>query len=758
MLYSLKRTINPANDEFSAWNGLRRRARLLIAVFVIDMNKKSDKIYIVLLSVHGLIRGNDLELGRDADTGGQILYVLELAQALARRSDVARVDLITRCVADKSVSKDYAVPVEKLTEKLSIVRLKAGPDEYIAKEHLWDHLDGFADNVINYFRNSNNFPDVIHSHYADAGYVGANVANQLGIPLIHTGHSLGRVKRHRLLASGLTTLQIEERYNMMRRIEAEEMSLATAERVITSTHQEIEEQYELYSHYQPDHMRVVPPGTDLDKFMPPTGEEATSSLMSETGKHLKHPQKPVILALSRPDKRKNIVALVEAYGQSAQLQTLANLLIIAGNRDDIDDLEEGAQEVFHELLVAVDRYDIYSSVAIPKHHRRDQVALFYRMAAASGGVFVNPALTEPFGLTLIEAAASGLPVVATEDGGPRDIIGNCKNGILVDPLETDSISSALVKLLTDKNYWNQCVSNGLRAVREHYSWDAHVERYMSIVRPIIDRTEVINRVPLEARKEIYRDRAIVSDLDQNLIGDEESLQNLIEVLRQHRKTTTFAIATGRRFDSALRLMKRYNIPEPDILITSCGTEIYYAPKYAADTAWSKHIDYHWSPHKIKPLLAELPGLKLQPKTEQSRFKISYYINRKLAPSIEEISTLLHQNEQSVQLNLAFGQYLDVMPQRASKGLALRYVADRWQIPLHRIFVAGGSGADEDMMRGNTLAAVVANRHHEELSQLVDADRTYFAKHAFAKGILEALDYYDFFNTCADPEDKQVTHV
>ena len=78
-------------------------------------------------------------------------------------------------------------------------------------------------------------------------------------------------------------------------------------------------------------------------------------------------------------------------------------------------------------------------------------------------------------------------------------------------------------------------------------------------------------------------------------------------------------------------------------------------------------------------------------------------------------------------------------------MALRYVADRWQIPLEHVFVAGGSGADEDMMRGKTLAAVVANRHHEELSQLIDLEHIYFASKAYAEGILEALEYYDFFN-------------
>jgi sucrose-phosphate synthase len=622
---------------------------------------------------------------------------------------------------------------------------------------LWDHLDVFADNTITFFRQSETLPDIIHSHYADAGYVGASLANQLGVPLVHTGHSLGRVKRHRLLASGLSATEVERRYNITRRIDAEEVALATAERVITSTSQEIEEQYELYDHYQPEQMRVLPPGTDLQQFMPPGGIEMDEPLWADITKHLKVPRKPIILALSRPDKRKNIAALVEAYGQSTKLQQLANLVIVAGNRDDIDDLDDGASEVFHELLVAIDRYDIYSKVAMPKHHRRDQVSLIYRIAAASGGVFVNPALTEPFGLTLIEAAASGLPIVATEDGGPRDIIGNCDNGFLIDPLEPDTINDALVKLLEDNALWQQCVEHGLKGVREHYSWDAHAERYLTLVRPIAERSEVLERKPIQLRKGVYRDRAIVSDLDHNLIGDKDSLQRLIGLLREHRKSTKFVIATGRRFDSALKILKKNHIPEPDVFITSGGTEIYYAPKFFADVAWSKHIDYQWTPHKVKPLLAELPGLKRQPKSEQSRFKISYYIDVETALSVEEMNSLLHQEEQSVNLQLAFGQYLDVLPQRASKGMALRYVADRWQIPLENILVAGGSGADEDMMRGNTLGAVVANRHHEELSQLIDVERVYFSQRAYAAGIIEALEYYDFFNECMDPKSKSEVH-
>ena len=94
-----------------------------------------------------------------------------------------------------------------------------------------------------------------------------------------------------------------------------------------------------------------------------------------------------------------------------------------------------------------------------------------------------------------------------------------------------------------------------------------------------------------------------------------------------------------------------------------------------------------------------------------------------------------------------------MPARASKGQALRYVAQRLDIPLENILAVGGSGADEDMMRGNTLAVVVANRHHEELSQLIDQERIYFAAQPHAMGILEAIEHYDFFGSCEVPQDR-----
>ena len=234
-------------------------------------NEKGAGHYLLHISVHGLIRGREPELGRDPDTGGQVRYVLELLRSLAAEPQVGRVDLLTRLIRDPRVGPDYASAVEDLGGGARIVRIPAGPDEYIRKEDLWDHLDVFADNAIAYLRETGREPDLIHSHYADAGSVGSRLSHLLGVPLVHTGHSLGRVKRRRLLASGLASHEIDARYNMTRRIEAEETTLASANRVITSTHQEIEEQYELYDHYQPDIMRVNPPGTDLRLFHPPEG-------------------------------------------------------------------------------------------------------------------------------------------------------------------------------------------------------------------------------------------------------------------------------------------------------------------------------------------------------------------------------------------------------------------------------------------------------------------------------------------------------
>lgn len=706
---------------------------------------QNKPLHIVLISIHGLIRSHNLELGRDADTGGQTKYVVELAKALATQPNVKQVDLITRRVIDSEIAADYAEPIEILSKNAQIVRLDAGPEAYIPKEELWDHLDNFADNLLSWLHSQTDLPDLLHTHYADAGYVGLRVAHLTGLPLVHTGHSLGRDKLRQLIASGLPIDLINQRYHMLQRIDAEEDTLTNADLVITSTRNEIEDQYELYDCYTPEKMAVIPPGTDLELFHPPTPSDSNSDFAQSLEQFLHEPGKPMILALSRPDERKNIVALMEAYGESPRLQALANLVIVAGNREDIRELNEGAQGVLTELLLVADCYDLYGRFALPKHHSSADVPGIYRLAAASRGLFINPALTEPFGLTLLEAAASGLPLVATENGGPVDIIGNCKNGLLVDPLNRTALAEAMLTILEDSALWQKLSNNGIENVARYYSWDAHAQAYLQKIRPLLQKESPIIKQPSLTKTNKLKTHAIFTALDNTLLGDAEGIVPFVKLVREKHKKLLFGIATGRRLDSALSVFKQYGIPMPDLLITSLGTEIYFAPQLIADIAWTHHIDHLWTPKVLKRVIGELPGLTPQPKSEQSRFKISYYYDPNLAPPMEEILTLLRQHELSVNATLSFGQYLDIVPARASKGQALRYVARQWNIPLENILTTGGSGGDADMISGNTRGVVVANRHREELSALMDNEHVYFAERPHAWGILEAIDHYDFFN-------------
>jgi sucrose-phosphate synthase len=287
-------------------------------------------------------------------------------------------------------------------------------------------------------------------------------------------------------------------------------------------------------------------------------------------------------------------------------------------------------------------------------------------------------------------------------------------------------------------------------VRKHYSWQSHADTYIDKISQLPGKFKQIpSGRPTRAIR--YRDRAIFSDLDQNLIGNRAALKYFSEVIKENRKCVTFGIATGRRIDSALAVMKKHRIPTPDVLISSLGTRIHYGQSLTEDDFWADHIDHDWSAQRIVRLLAKLPGLKPQPKTHQTPFKVSYYYDPAIAPPVEDIVAQLRQNEITANVVFSFGQFMDIIPSRASKGQALRYVSQRLDIPLEQILVAGGSGADEDMMRGNTLAVVVGNRHHEELSQLIDLERIYFAGQDHALGILEAIEHYDFFNACMVPE-------
>lgn len=708
--------------------------------------------HICLISVHGLIRGENMELGRDADTGGQVKYVVDLARALSKLPQVHRIDLLTRQVLDDKVSEDYGQLEEPLTDKAQIVRIPFGPKRYLYKESLWPYMDMFVDQALTYFRKSGGPPDLIHGHYADAGYAGAQLARLLAVPFMFTGHSLGRVKKERLQKKGLSDAKIEKQYNISFRIEAEEHALETASVVIASTHQEVEDQYALYHHYAKERMEVIPPGVNLDEFRQPESEEESyPAFVEHLRPFLRDLSRPAIIAMARPDERKNLDSLVRVFGQSRELREKANLILVMGNRDDFREMASGQRRTLSNVLTLIDVHDLYGICAYPKHHLSDDVPGLYRYGAQTRGVFINPALTEPFGLTLLEAAASGCPIVATNDGGPRDIIANCQNGLLVDPFDDKDIEQALLRALNEPDQWKEWADTGARKAKEHYAWERHAHRYFRSIEEIrLLIPKVTGKRSAKRLPDI--DRIIISDIDNTLLGDDEALHEFIDYLSEVPPNVGFGIATGRRFDDLKDLIEEAGLPQPDMVICAVGTEVYYGKDLTLDGSWRRQINFRWEPGRVYECLDQIDGLYRQPEHEQTPFKVSYSMDASIAPSVDDIRQQVREAGLRVNLIASLGMFIDVIPARAGSGLSIRHLAYKWGFPFEHLLVAGDSGNDEGMLSGNTLGVVVGN-YSPELEALRNHPRIYFAEATHARGILEGIAYYNFLEHIRIPNDR-----
>lgn len=706
-----------------------------------DPDGTPQGLHVLSLSLHGLVRSSDIELGRDADTGGQVSYVVDQARALAAHPGVARVDLVTRRIEDKRVDASYARPFERIADGAQIVRLPFGPNRYLRKESLWPYLAGLVDEITRYIHQTGSAPDVIHGHYADAGYVGARLASLLGVPFVFTGHSLGRVKRERLLAAGKDAAAIDERYVFQSRIEAEERALDTAAVVITSTHQEIEDQYKQYDNYAPDIMRVIPPGVDLDRFSPAPDDWPDPPIAAELARFLTDPRRPMILALARADERKNFEGLLEAYAGHQELRDRANLVLVTGARDDIAELSAGARAVLTRLLLLVDRHDLYGSVAYPKAPGSEDVPALYRLAARTRGVFVNPAFTEPFGLTLIEAAASGLPIVATDDGGPRDIVGACRNGLLVDATKPEAIADGIARALDAGDAWDEWSRNGIKAAHEHFSWASHADRYVAEVRRAISASQGAGAAARPIRLPGV-DRLLVADLDGTLTGDDEGLRELLAALERAGDGVGFGIATGRTLDRALAEIGAHGIPLPDVLISGTGTALHYGERLTIDHSWERHVHHRWDREAAATALTDLP---LAPAGDefQTPLRLRYERADDRGPSAAEVRRHLRQRGVHANVIGDRSRRLDVIPGRASPGQAIRFLCFKWGLPADRLLTAGDSGNDADMLTGQTMGVVVAN-HTPELDRLRGRPRVYFSRRPHAWGVLDGIARYDFF--------------
>jgi len=706
------------------------------------------KLDILHLSLHGLIRGENLELGRDPDTGGQCLYVLELVKALARNPRVGRVSLVTRRVHDPKISPDYAAEREVLAKNAEILRVDAGPRRYLRKEVLWRHLDAFIDSTLARLRREKRVPDLIHAHYADAGYVGRQLAAVLGCPFVYTGHSLGRCKRNSLIEGGADPEDIDRRYNLSARIEAEELSLDAASLVCTSTRQEVDDQYALYDQHSESRMRVIPPGVDLTRFDGPNDADMDAAIDAMLAPFLRDPSRPPVLTIARADERKNLPALVRAFSGNDFLRKHANLIVIGGNRERLDKLSSGARKVWRELLTCIDDGALYGIAAYPKTHKSPEIAGLYRWAAKRGGVFVNPAFTEPFGLTLLEAAAAGLPLVATNDGGPRDILANCQNGTLIDPNNDTGIGEAIEAILIDPKNQKTLSQTGYDRVREYYSWDAHVASYLKEVDAILPAKRPVRKASSRGAI-VERERWIVMDLLPQIEEQSAELVERWNTMFDEHPNIGFGIATGVSYDEAMEVIERCGMPAPGFVISDLGAEIRYGESGVADERWPHQIAYRWNRDAVLENLTGMPGLSLQPEEHQHRFKVSYFLDKNQPTTRLDIQRRLREAGLSAKVIVSARSLVDVIPVRSGKDVALRYLEHRWGIPPERIFYFGTYANDLAAVRGRNLSTLASDADRV-LRQIRARPRLHHAKTPGLAGLFEGLDHFAFLEGDTPP--------
>ena len=439
-------------------------------------------MHVVFLNPQGNFDPHDAHLTEHPDFGGQLVYVKEISMALATMG--VKVDIVTRQIDDPDWP-EFSEPIDYYPgyeDHLRILRIPCGGPLFLNKEQLWDHLGEFVDNLVAFYGDT--LPDFATGHYADGGYCGVLLQRKAGLGFTFTGHSLGAQKLDKLGMNPDNAQSMEQRFLFSRRIDAERLSMGRACTVITSTSQE---RFSQYSHplyqgaveVQDDaHFAVIPPGVNTKIFTTAVSAEdqpIQQALAQKAGKE------PHIVVSSRLDEKKNIIGVVKAYALSRELQEQATLVLCVRGVDDpwtaISNLSEGEQAVLRPILDTIEEAGLKSKVLFLNIPSQRALAASYRFFAQRGSVFALTAFYEPFGLAPIEAAACGLAVVATQNGGPAEIFED-GSGILVDPFDSPSIAKGLLQGIQNYSHFSAL---GQRRVETTYTWERTAKGYLRAI-------------------------------------------------------------------------------------------------------------------------------------------------------------------------------------------------------------------------------------------------------------------------------------
>ena len=481
---------------------------------------------VAVVSPHGWF-GQDHVLGRP-DTGGQVVYILDQVKAMevhlkaslasAGISTPPKIIVVTRLIPENDGTTSNQ-RLEKIngTDHCWILRVPFKDENqnivphWLSRFQIWPFLEQFAlDAKQELLTEFGGKPDMVIGNYSDGNLVASLLAPWLQTVQFNIAHALEKPK---YLFSALYWKDMEKDFNFSLQYTADLISMNKADVVISSTAQEIAGttttmgQYESYCLFSMPELykvtdginllhpkfNVVSPGVDESIYFPYTDtsrrlknqtKELNKRLFSSQGDdifgELEHPDKTPIFSIARLDKIKNLTGLVESFGQSKDLQDRANLIIVTHTirEEKVTDAEEMSE--LKKMYQLIETYGLQNKIRWVENSSRKDGAESYRIIADRRGVFVQPALFEAFGLTVLEGMATGLPVFATQFGGPQEIIEESENGYLINPTQPELISQPVLNFLLrcEKNpsCWETLSGQAIIRVKEKFSWNSYSEK------------------------------------------------------------------------------------------------------------------------------------------------------------------------------------------------------------------------------------------------------------------------------------------
>jgi D-inositol-3-phosphate glycosyltransferase len=410
-----------------------------------------------MLSVHT----SPLERPGTGDAGGLNVYVVETAQRLAARG--VAVEVFTR-----ATSSDQPGVVE-LVPGVLVRHVTAGPFEGLVKEDLPGQLCAFTAGVMRTeARRPAGWYDLVHSHYWLSGQVGWLAAERWQVPLVHSMHTMARVKNH-ALASGDTPEPAGREIGEAQVVEA-------ADRLVASTDDEAKALVELYD-AEPGKVAVVPPGVDLDVFRPADRHQARAALGLPTDAF-------VLLFVGRiqPLKAPDLTlrAAAELLRERPELRSRLVVAVVGGPSGSGLAAPDSLQRLAADL-------GILDLVRFAPPVSRTDLAGWY----AAADLVTVPSYNESFGLVAVEAQACGTPVVAAAVGGLRTAVADGRSGVLVDDHEPAHWAKVIGDLLADEP-GRERLARGAVAHAAGFSWDATVDALLDVYRGAQQEYDVVH--------------------------------------------------------------------------------------------------------------------------------------------------------------------------------------------------------------------------------------------------------------------------